>query len=171
MRKHLPMKIMKLNLFQAHLGIGRWLAMLWLVCGVTNSLAEAIPADLIKADEERLVAMLTTDESVLNRLLSEDLHYAHSSGVVEDRQAFVNALVTRSLQYKAFEYEQRNFTLPAPGIALMKGIAKLKVSNAKGDVDLRLGYLAVWKQENGKWKFLAWQSCRLPAVELEEGTK
>jgi len=23
-----------------------------------------------------------------------------------------------------------------------------------------LNYLAVWREENGKWRFLAWQSCR-----------
>jgi hypothetical protein len=25
-----------------------------------------------------------------------------------------------------------------------------------------LSYLAVWRQEGGQWRFLAWQSCRMP---------
>jgi hypothetical protein len=24
------------------------------------------------------------------------------------------------------------------------------------------GYLAVWREEKGHWRFLAWQSCKLP---------
>jgi len=31
-------------------------------------------------------------------------------------------------------------------------------------MDSVLSFLAVWREENGKWRFLAWQSCKLPAV-------
>jgi len=29
-------------------------------------------------------------------------------------------------------------------------------------MDSVLSYLAVWREENGQWRFLAWQSCKLP---------
>jgi hypothetical protein len=35
------------------------------------------------------------------------------------------------------------------------------VSNGQAN-DLHLGFLAVWREEGGQWRFLAWQSCRLP---------
>jgi len=28
---------------------------------------------------------------------------------------------------------------------------------------LDLNYLAVWRQEGGRWRFLAWQSCKNPS--------
>jgi len=48
---------------------------------------------------------------------------------------------------------------------LMKG--RLLVHNrnkASGNLNVMdLNYLAVWRLEGGKWRFLAWQSCRNPA--------
>lgn len=147
------------------------LVLLWLVCGVVVSLADSALPELLKADEQRVKVMLAADEAGLNHVLDDDLHYAHSSGLVEDKKAFVHALVTGSLQYRAFEYEERKFSFPTSDVALMKGVAKIKVVNAKGEVDLRLAYLAVWKLVNGQWKFVAWQSCRLPVAEVEGGAK
>ena len=37
------------------------------------------------------------------------------------------------------------------------------VETAKGGLDSPIGYLAVWRQENGQWRFLAWQACRSSA--------
>ena len=41
--------------------------------------------------------------------------------------------------------------------------AHVKIANATGEVDMLLSFLSVWREENGKWRFLAWQSCKLPA--------
>jgi hypothetical protein len=27
-----------------------------------------------------------------------------------------------------------------------------------------LSFLAFWREEKGRWRFLAWQSCKLPAA-------
>ena len=45
----------------------------------------------------------------------------------------------------------------------MTGRAHVKVANATGEVDMVLSFLGVWREENGHWRFLAWQSCKLPA--------
>ena len=66
-------------------------------------------------------------------------------------------------KYLTLEYEERAFTFPAPGIALMTGRAHVKVANATGEADMVLSFLSVWREEDGKWRFLAWQSCKLPA--------
>ncbi len=44
----------------------------------------------------------------------------------------------------------------------MTGRVHIKAKSAAGEMDSVLGFLAVWREENGKWRFLAWQSCRIP---------
>jgi hypothetical protein len=44
----------------------------------------------------------------------------------------------------------------------MTGRARTRVTIATGEVDAELGFLAVWREEKDGWRFLAWQSCRLP---------
>ena len=65
--------------------------------------------------------------------------------------------------YESFEHKERTFVPAAPGIVLQHGRVLTRVRNASGSTPLDLGYLAVWRLEPGKWRFLAWQSCRVPA--------
>lgn len=114
------------------------------------------------ADDKRVAATIAADEARLSEILSDDLHYAHSSGAVDSKASFTEALVSGRTKYVSVEYEERDFTFPAPGIALMTGRAHLKVRTASGDVDMIAGFLGVWREEKGHWRFLAWQSCKLP---------
>ena len=120
-------------------------------------------ANLATADDTRVAAMKSADGEKLAALLSDDLRYAHSSGTVDTKQSYIESLTSGRTKYLTIDYEERAFTFPAPGIALMTGRAHVKVANATGEVDMNLSFLAVWREENGHWRFLAWQSCKLPA--------
>ena len=127
------------------------------------SAEDARAATLAAADTARVAAMKSADREKLAAILSDDLRYAHSSGTVDTKQLFIESLTTGRTKYVGLDYEERSFTFPAPGVALMTGRAHVKVTNATGEVDMVLGFLGVWREENGHWRFLAWQSCKLPA--------
>lgn len=124
---------------------------------------DAQVSTLRKADDERVASTIAADKAKLTAVFSDDLRYAHSSGTVDTKASYIESLVTGKTKYEAIDYEERNFTFPAPGIALMNGKAHVKVTGANGPVDMILGFLAVWREEGGHWRFLAWQSCKLPA--------
>lgn len=117
---------------------------------------------LQNADDARIAAMRSPDARTLSSLLSEDLRYAHSTGAVDTRASLMEVLLTGKTKYLGFEYQQRNFSFPAPGIALMTGRARVKAATATGEMDSTLSFLAVWREEDGHWRFLAWQSCKVP---------
>lgn len=119
-------------------------------------------AALEAADDARVAAMMQPTAEALGAIFSDELHYAHSSGTLDTKASFIEALVSGKTKYLAMDSVERQFTFPAPGIALMSGRADIKVSSAKGEANLKLAYLAVWREEGGQWRFLAWQSCRLP---------
>lgn len=119
------------------------------------------------ADEARIAAMRTPDRTELEAIFSDQLRYIHSNGIIDTKASFVELLASGKSKYLAYEHLERDFTFPAPGIALMNGKAKLRVASETGELDLKLSYLAVWRQEKGEWKFLAWQSCRLPDEEVK----
>ena len=123
---------------------------------------DARTAALTPADDARVAATKSADREKLTAIFSDDLRYAHSSGTVDTKQSFIESLTSGRTKYVALDYEERAFTFPAPGIALMTGRAHVKVANATGGVDMLLSFLGVWREENGHWRFLAWQSCKLP---------
>ncbi|MEZ5431666.1 MAG: nuclear transport factor 2 family protein [Verrucomicrobiales bacterium] len=81
---------------------------------------------------------------------------------MDTKASFTAALTQGKSKYLSVEYEERNFTFPAPGIALMSGRAKFNIELETGPIAPTLAFLAVWRLEEGKWRFLAWQSCKLP---------
>ena len=132
---------------------------------VTSTLFAADPpalAALRAADEERVAAILSADRVRLDAILSDELRYGHSSGSVDSKATFTESLASGRVRYEALEYQERNFSFPAPGIALMDGRVLVKVMGANGRVELALGFLAVWSEENKQWRFRAWQSVKLP---------
>ena len=114
------------------------------------------------ADDARVAAMRSPDSQTLSSLFSEELRYAHSNGVVDTRASLIEVLLTGKTKYLGFEYQERHFTFPAPGIALMNGRARVKAATSGGEMDSTLSFLAVWREEAGQWRFLAWQSCKVP---------
>jgi Domain of unknown function (DUF4440) len=126
--------------------------------------ADAPPLDAVRAaDDERIAATIAADKARLSEILSDDLRYAHSSGAVDTKASLTEALLSGRTKYVGIDYEQRDFTFPAPGIALMTGRAHMKVTTPTGGVDMIAGFLGIWREEKGHWRFLAWQSCKLPA--------
>lgn len=114
------------------------------------------------ADDQRVAAILAADGARLNELLSPALHYAHSNGKLDDRNSFRDSLTTRQTIYHAMDYVKRDFTVAAPGVVLMTGCVRVNAEVGPQRVASDLNFLAVWRQEGGRWRFLAWQSCRVP---------
>lgn len=143
--------------------IAAWLACL-AVCGLfgCGPAADERPAAVEAADDRRIAALVAADTARLAPLLSADLLYVHSNGTVDDKASFLDLVGTGRTRYVAFEPAGRVFSFPAPGMALETGTARLRVENAEGAKDLTLAFLAVWRWERGAWRFLAWQSARLP---------
>lgn len=123
---------------------------------------ELLVTALRAADDARVTATVAGDRAKIAAILSEDLRYAHSNGVMDTKASMIDALMTGRLKYVAWDYEERSFTFPLPGMALMTGRARVTVAKPEGAADMTLTFLGVWREEKGHWRFLAWQSGRLP---------
>ena len=124
---------------------------------------ERLRAALAAADDARLAATKAGDAARLGAILSDDLHYAHSNGKVDTKASLIAALSARTTVYESFDYKERKFTLIGAGLATMTGRVLVKVGPAGKPNELDLSILAIWREEQGKWRFLAWQSCKMPA--------
>lgn len=124
---------------------------------------ERLRAALAAADDERLAATKAGDRARLEAILSPDLHYAHSSGKIDTKDSLIASLSARTSVYESFDYKERKFTLIGAGLATMTGRVLVKVGPPGKPNELDLSILAIWREENGKWRFLAWQSCKMPA--------
>ena len=119
-------------------------------------------AALTTVDDARVAAMLKPSKATLDTVLSDDLRYAHSNGKVDTKASLTSSLLGGEAKYVSYKYSERSFKFPAPDVAVMAG--RLEVQAVVDGVSMTTGisYLAVWRLEKGEWKFLAWQSCKIP---------
>lgn len=142
----------------------RLLPVLALAClALRAAAAPDLAAVLAAVDDARVAAAKSADPAQLDALYSDDLHYTHSNGKVDTKKSYIDSLVSHRTVYEGIDYQERHFSSVAPGVALMHGRAVFHVRNGDKKQDIDLTYLAVWREENGRWRFLAWQSCKLPA--------
>ncbi len=133
-----------------------------LSAGAVATIDDALRSAVTAADDERLAATKSADRARLDAILSDALRYAHSNGKIDSKVSLVESLVTHSTIYETFDYRERTFTEAGPGVVLMTGRVLVHLRNGDHAQTLDINYLAVWRNENGKWRFLAWQSCRNP---------
>lgn len=113
------------------------------------------------ADDARIAATLAGDINALKAIYSEEMYYAHSSGKVDSKASQLEGIATGLYKYTKFDYKDRTFTPIAPTVVLMKGAALLALTRLSGEkILLDINYLGVWRLEDGKWKFMAWQASR-----------
>jgi hypothetical protein len=132
---------------------------------VTHVLLAPAETQLISAvraaDDERVGAILAADRARLDAILSDQLRYTHSNGSVDTKQTFIEALVTRGTVYETCDYLLRDFHPASADIVLMTGRMNLKARSTAGSFASEVSLLGVWRLEDGRWRFLAWQSAKL----------
>src|SRR6218665_1760791 len=56
-----------------------------LLLSLSLAAAEPAPKELVAADDARVAATLAVDKAAMEKIFTDDLHYAHSSGVVDTK--------------------------------------------------------------------------------------
>ncbi len=121
------------------------------------------PAAAFRAvDDARVAAMISADPAKLAAVFSDDLLYVHSSGKADTKASMTEALTSKKSKYNSVTYEQRDFREVVPGLVLMNGRCNVQLGTAEPFMVLHLSFLAAYRLEKGTWRFLAWQSCKLP---------
>ena len=114
------------------------------------------------ADDARVAAMVSADPAKLAAAFSEELLYVHSNGRPDTKATFVESLTSGKSKYNSVTYEQREFREVAPGLVLMNGRCRVSLGKSAPFTELHLSFLAAYRLEKGAWRFLAWQSCKMP---------
>jgi hypothetical protein len=115
-------------------------------------------------EAELYQAMLAFDYPALDRLLSDDVQYIHSTGVVETKAEYFGGLRAGLYEYgdiRITSGETRVFGTTAMTTGVMEMLVGAKGSE-KGTI--RLQHVLIWQLEAGTWRLLLRQATRLPAA-------
>ncbi|MCG6952908.1 MAG: nuclear transport factor 2 family protein [Betaproteobacteria bacterium] len=122
----------------------------------------SIEQEILALEEKRCAAMAANDVATLEKLFHDALIYTHSSAVVDTRASYLEALKSGHTRYHSVQRSDEKVRVCGDS-ALVTGraIIDVTVKGEKKHLDTR--FLDVWTKTPQGWKFVAWQSTKLPA--------
>ncbi len=114
---------------------------------------------VLAADDARLLAMTQGNFEACASLLSEDLVFAHSSGRVDGKKTYVEALYTGKYLFA----DRSDAVVYAKGdVAWMVGRIRQQVLRGGQQRDIDARFLSVWAVEGGMWRMTAYAATPIP---------
>lgn len=127
---------------------------------VQTASAEPAVISALRADKARLAAMVAGNGEALARLLSDQLRFVHSDGRVESKADYVRNLKAGDTEYADAKTSELETMQVSPDVVVVLGEQEMRKRLGSTWSEIKLRYLAVWRNENGTWRMVAWQSAR-----------
>jgi ketosteroid isomerase-like protein len=132
-----------------------------LMLSVAVTLAAAGPEDEVRAAEKSWTAAVAAlDYTALDKLLHDQLIYAHSTGVVESKAEYLAKLKSGTQKYDSIEHLSLTVK-PHGNAAVAHAIVRMQGKTKGEPFDNRLMMLHLWVKNGGKWQLAAHQTTRL----------
>ena len=106
-------------------------------------------------------AMVDGDRANLNALAADDLSYGHSSGKIQNKTEFVEAIASGASDFVTIELTEQTIKVTGTtAIVRHKLTAQTNDGGKPGNVVL--GIMLVFQKQKGEWKLLGRQAFKFP---------
>lgn len=127
---------------------------------ISLSTVRAQDNDVAKAVETLKQAMLDGKKEALEKIAHDNLTYGHSSGLIEDKKAFVEALASGKSDFTSITLTDQVIKVTGNTATVRHKLLGETMSNGTTS-PINLSVLLVWIKEKGEWKLLARQTTRI----------
>ncbi len=117
-------------------------------------------AFVLALDKQWSDAIVKSDTTTLEKLLADDLVYAHATGIVDTKKSYIAKIKERRQVYKSFE--QRN-----PVVNIYKDSAvtfshvRVTGTNQAGAFDDKIMLIHFWVKQNNAWRLAGHQTTKI----------
>ncbi|MFD1145259.1 nuclear transport factor 2 family protein [Larkinella insperata] len=113
-----------------------------------------------QAVEKLRKAIIDADKSALEALTTDQLTYGHSNGLLEDKAAFIKALVSGESDFTSIDLTDQTVTV-VDNTAWVRHKLAGNTNNKGVPGTAKLAVLMVWVKQKGDWKLLARQAVKI----------
>ncbi len=129
---------------------------------MSATIDESIIELIGELEDNRTRVMVAGDADALADILSDELYYGHSGGYWDTKDGFMQKFRAGVYAYRSLMTNvERAVWLGNDAISL-HGTVRLAVRLYGVEKQMHSIYLAVWRLENGSWRFLAHQTALQP---------
>lgn len=100
------------------------------------------------------------DGAALARLMSEELRFVHSDGRIESKADYVKNMLAGDTAYTDAKTSGVETLKPSTDVVVLIGAQEMRKRLGPTWSEVKLRYMALWRNEGGTWRMFAWQSMR-----------
>jgi hypothetical protein len=120
---------------------------------------EQAVADAVKRLNQ---AMIDANQIALDQYTSPKLSYGHSSGLVENKDAYITAIVNGTFGFTSIDLTDQTIAI-SDNVALVRHkFTAATDDKGKPPGTAKLSVLQVWQKQKGQWVLLARQATKIP---------
>lgn len=105
-------------------------------------------------------AMIDPDQAKLDKLVVDELTYGHSSGVIQNKAEFIEALVSKKSDFVTIDLTQQTVKVVG-NTAWVRHILSATTNDGGKPGSTKLSILLVWIKQRGQWRLLARQAVKV----------
>ena len=122
--------------------------------------ASADEQQVLQAEKAWAAAVVAQDYGKLEAMLTPDLIYAHSTGIIDDKTQYLQKMRTGKQRYAGIEHASTTVRMHGNS-AIAHSHLRMHGTNAAGPFDDKLMMIHVWVKSNGTWRLAGHQTTRL----------
>lgn len=105
-------------------------------------------------------AMIDGDKTALENIASDALSYGHSSGKIQDKAAFVDAIASGQSDFVTINITEQTIIIKGQ-TAIVRHKLSAETNDGGKPGTTNIGVMLVWVKEKGAWKLLGRQAFKL----------
>ena len=117
--------------------------------------------DVLQLEEQRWEALIGNDFDFLDQVTHPSLSYIHSNAIVDTKDSWLESVTTGLVDYRSVEREDVAM-ISSGSTVVITGKATFVVNAFDSDFTITSRFSAVWVNEDGEWRFFAWQNTPIP---------
>ena len=112
----------------------------------------------MRAEEAWKTAVLKGDRATLDKLVSADLSYTHSSAKTQTKEQFIQDATGGATTYQSIEFENTQLRQYGNVVVITHATTIKTVQNGTSHLYLT----EIWAKEQGRWQMVSRQATKIP---------
>ena len=117
--------------------------------------------EVLAAVENMRLALISGEKNALENVAAADLSYGHSSGKIQDKAAFVEAIANGSSDFVSVEFKNQMVKISGKTAIVRHELHAITNDGGKPG-EAHIGVMLVWQKQGKTWKLLGRQAFKLP---------
>lgn len=118
-------------------------------------------SEVAEAVEIFVKGIIDADKNLFENIISDDVVYSHSSGKLQDKEAFIEGIISgQPLVYQSITISDQLIKIVGKTAIVRHNFSSQTMNNSLSG-NLNLGVMQIWRKQQGRWKLIARQAYRI----------